>query len=247
MMDRETQGLGYPASEIFGSPGSNAGTTRGVSYMSDSRDSYLGGDSVNGSNPNRASTIRAIPVPLAPFVLSPPLPQVGSFVRDVTVPDQPFVIPQSQPAISQHQQMRPTGPGAGQITSDGRVIACANETFSMHPTINPPPRIALSAATWSSAPPSTYRAEVMMPDSQGEGPAWNQTAGQKSKGRPLPSWLHFDAREMELWGVPALGNAGEVITIRVMELLPRDKRNSDPGRFGYEPQQEREVGRVTVE
>jgi axial budding pattern protein 2 len=98
----------------------------------------------------------------------------------------------------------------------------------MHPTINPPPRIALSAATWSSAPPSTYRAVV-------------------DGGGNLPAWLHFDARELELWGVPALGNSGDLTTIKIIETLPRDKRTSDPMQFGYQPPQEREVGRVTVE
>lgn len=239
--ERDVQGLGYPASSIFGSPGSNA--TRGVSYMSDNRDSYLD-DNGADRDPNRASTIRAIP-PQAPLVLSPPLPQVGSFVRDRQAPGQPFVIPQPQTGDNR---------SSGQVTTDGRVIACANETFSMHPTINPPPRIALSAATWSSAPPSTYRAEVIDGDvDSASGPSRTGSAAAaasakgKAKAKPLPTWLHFDARELELWGVPALGNAGEVTTIRVMESLPRDKRNSDPGRFGYEPQQEREVGRVTVE
>jgi len=193
----EVHGLGYPASSIFGSPGSDA--TRGVSMISSNpRNSY---------DP-RASTIRAIPE--HETALSPPLPQVGSFAREITRP---------QP----HMMHRPKS-----MTSDGRVIACANETFSMHPTISPPPRIALSAATWSSNPPSSYRAEV-------EG------------GGSLPTWLHFDARELELWGVPALANAGDVTTLKIVEILPRDKRRSDPSQFGYEPAQERVVGRVIVE
>lgn len=194
----EVHGLGYPASSIFGSPGSEA--TRGVSMISSNpRSSY---------DP-RSSTIRAIPPHES--ALSPPLPQVGSFAREITRQPHP------------QMQHRPTS-----MTSDGRVIACANETFSMHPTINPPPRIALSAATWSSNPPSSYRAEV-------EG------------GGSLPTWLHFDARELEIWGVPALANAGDVTSLKIVEIMPRDKRRSDPSQFGYEPAQERIVGRVIVE
>lgn len=197
----EVHGLGYPASSIFGSP--NTDGTRGVSMISSNpRTSY---------DP-RGSTIKAIPPHENP--LSPPLPQVGSFAREIT---------------HQPRSARPTPSyRPSSMTTDGRVVACANETFSMHPTINPPPRIALSAATWSSNPPSTYRAEV-------------------DGGGHLPTWLHFDARELELWGVPALANASDVTTIKIIEILPRDKRRSDPSQFGYEPAQEREVGRVTVE
>lgn len=189
MMGREGVGLGYPASSIFGSE-------------------YPDGESEH----NRSSTITAVPPHDNP--MSPPLPQVGSFVRHSNTP--------SGAAVA--AMARPTSGSA----NDGRVIACANETFSIHPQIHPPPTVSLSAATWSSAPPSTYRAEV-------EG------------GGSLPSWLHFDARELELWGVPSLNNGGEVTVIRIIEKMPRDKRRSDPMAFGYEPQQEREVGRIVIE
>jgi axial budding pattern protein 2 len=152
----------------------------------------------------RSSTITAIPP--HERVTSPPLPSVGSFKR------------QSVPPLN----IRPSS------SSDGRVLACANETFSIHPQIHPPPSVSLSAATWSSAGPSTYRAEV-------EG------------GGQLPTWLHFDVRELELWGVPSLNNSGEVTIIKIIEKLPKDKRKSDPTAFGYEPQQERVVGRMVLE
>ena len=86
----------------------------------------------------------------------------------------------------------------------------------------------MSAATWSSSPPSTYRAEVL-------------------GGGSLPAWLHFDARDLELWGVPSLKHAGEVTVLRIIEKLPSGNRRSDPTAFGYEPPQEREVGQVTIE
>jgi len=184
MVGGEGVGLGYPASSIYGE------------YP----------DTEDGDAPKRLSTITAIPTHDNP--LSPPLPQVGSFVRQTDVP-----------AISRV----PAG-----SANDGRVVACANETFSIHPQIHPPPTVSLSAATWSSAPPSTYRAEL-------EG------------GGQLPPWLHFDARELELWGVPALKHAGEVVMVRIVEKMAKDKRRSDPMAFGYEPQQEREVGRIAIE
>ncbi|ORY34733.1 hypothetical protein BCR39DRAFT_476392 [Naematelia encephala] len=183
--DGDVNGLGYPASSIFGD-------TQRSSYQS--------------SN-NRDSTIRAIPS--NDYPLSPPLPQVGSFIRH---------------RKTASQTSRPT---SGQMTGDGRVVACTNETFSTHPTINPPPTVSLSAATWSSAPPSTYRAET-------EG------------GGQLPKWLHFDSRELELWGVPPLASAGDVVVVRIMERMASNRR-SDPMSFGYEPPQEREVGRIAIE
>ena len=183
MVGREGVGLGYPASEIYG-------------QYPDTED----------GEPKRASTITAIPPHDNP--LSPPLPQVGSFIR-----------PSDIPAISRVP--------AGSV-DDGRVVACANETFSIHPQIHPPPSVSLSAATWSSAPPSTYRAEL-------EG------------GGQLPAWLHFDARELELWGVPALKHAGEVVIVKIVEKLPKENRRSDPMAFGYQPQQERVVGRIAIE
>ena len=157
---------------------------------------------LNAKNAKERSTIKAIPRHDNP--VSPPLPSVGSFVR-----------------YKSRMSLSPT-------SVEGRVIACANETFSIHPIIHPPPSVSLSAATWSSSPPSTYRAE-------------DDSGGQ------IPAWLHFDARELELWGVPSLKHVGEVTVIRLIEKHPRDKRKSDPLAFGYEPQQEREVGRVTVE
>ena len=193
----ENGGVGYPASSIFFStPDPNAEI-----------------DQRSSMNPSeaRTSTIRAIPTNMNP--LSPPLPQVGSFMR--------------------HRRTNTAGSGGnsskpGTGIADGRLVACANETFSIHPQIHPPPTVSLSAATWSSNPPSTYRIET-----QG--------------GGPLPAWLHFDARELELWGVPSLENAGEMTALKIIEKLPSNNRRSDPMAFGYEPPQEREVGRVTIE
>ncbi|KAK4685076.1 axial budding pattern protein 2, partial [Tremellales sp. Uapishka_1] len=200
--DAGVQGLGYPSSAIyFGSP--SAQTDRG--YISE-RSSHVPSEA-------RSSTIRAVPTYDNP--LSPPLPQVGSFMRHRRTA--------TGGSGNNHASSRP---GSG--IQDGRIIACANETFSTHPTIHPPPTVSLSAATWSSGPPSTYRA-----------------VGEN--GAPLPQWLHFDARELELWGVPALRHAGETIVVRIIEKMGNGNRRSDPTQFGYEPPQEREVGRIVIE
>ena len=193
----EGNGLGYPSSAIFFStPDPNA--------EDDQRSSM---------NPSeaRSSTIRAIPASTNP--LSPPLPQVGSFIR--------------------HRRTNTSGSGGslsrkGTGIADGRLVAWANETFSVHPQIYPPPTVSLSAATWSSNPPSVYRIETQ-------------------SGGALPAWLHFDARELELWGVPALKHAGEMTVLKIIEKLPSSNRRSDPMAFGYDPPTEREVGRVTIE
>jgi len=74
----------------------------------------------------------------------------------------------------------------------------------------------------------------------------------------MVSWMCFFARaryfasrscaQGAVWtGVPSLNNGGEVTVIRIIEKMPRDKRRSDPMAFGYEPQQEREVGRIVIE
>ncbi|ODN98079.1 hypothetical protein I350_07721 [Cryptococcus amylolentus CBS 6273] len=208
-------GLGYPNSVIyFGSPQPGVGEAGDEAYTSQ-RASGAPSESTA-----RASTIRAVPFRDS-NPISPSLPQSGSFIR--------------------HRRTNTAGSGFGSQSSsrvvsgasasganDGRVYATSNETFSIHPAIHPPPTVQLSAATWSSNPPSTYRAEL-------EG------------GGSLPGWLHFDARELELWGVPPQRVVGEQWVVRILEKLPRDPRRADPSSFGYEPPQEREVGRVMVE
>ncbi|XAO26140.1 hypothetical protein I312_104974 [Cryptococcus bacillisporus CA1280] len=215
-------GLGYPNSVIyFGSPqphieGLGAELEDGKGYTSQ-RSSNAPSESTA-----RASTIRAVPFREDP--LSPSLPQASSFIRHRRTNTA------SSNSGSQGSARLVPGGNAGVSTgaNDGRVYAASNETFSMHPTIHPPPTVSLSAATWSSNPPSTYRAEV-------EG------------GGSLPTWLHFDARELELWGVPPLKAVGDTTTVRILERLPRDARRADPMSFGYEPPQEKEVGRVVIE
>nr|XP_019043507.1 hypothetical protein I302_08085 [Kwoniella bestiolae CBS 10118]OCF22437.1 hypothetical protein I302_08085 [Kwoniella bestiolae CBS 10118] len=203
----DNPGLGYPASAIYFGSQNGEVETEGYTSQRTSTDPT-----------KRGSTIKSIPGRNGPTPLSPALPQVGSFIRHRRT--------NTGSAGATNAMMRPTSTHAG--ANDGRITAVANETFSIHPQINPPPTVSLSAATWSSNPPSTYRAEV-------EG------------GGNLPTWLHFDSRELELWGVPPLRITGDVTTIRIIERLPRDNRRSDPMSFGYEPPQEREVGRVTIE
>jgi axial budding pattern protein 2 len=114
---------------------------------------------------------------------------------------------------------------------DGKYLAQANQNFNLHPHIHPPPVVSLSSATWSAAPPSTYRAE---PD-----------VGAK----PLPGWLHFDAKELELWGIPSLTDDGEVFGVRIIERKPpREKRKSyDSSQIMKDETIEREVARVVIE
>ena len=149
------------------------------------------------------STLRAIPPNNDP--LSPPLPHVGAFNRHA------------------HRRSGEQG-GLG----DGRVHAMINETFSIHPQIHPPPSVSLSSTTWSSNPPSQYRAET-------------QDGGQ------LPGWLHFDARELELWGVPSGKEVGDVFHIKIVEKMPRERKMFNPLAFGFGAANEREVGRLTIE
>ncbi|WWC92832.1 uncharacterized protein L201_007791 [Kwoniella dendrophila CBS 6074] len=209
-------GLGYPASAIYF--GSQNGDNEPTDAYTSQRTSTVTAIPPNG---NRDSTIKVIPTRNGPTPLSPALPQVGSFIRHRRT--NTGSAGATNAMMSQQQNNNRSSGG-----NDGRVTAIANETFSIHPQINPPPTVSLSAATWSSNPPSTYRAEV-------EG------------GGNLPNWLHFDSRELELWGVPPLRIAGDSTVIRIIERLPRDNRRSDPMSFGYEPPQEREVGRVIIE
>ncbi|ORX37719.1 hypothetical protein BD324DRAFT_608221 [Kockovaella imperatae] len=127
-------------------------------------------------------------------------------------------------AVNRHRH-RPSESGT---MEDGKVLACANETFSIHPQINPPPAAQMSGATWSSTPPSTYRAE-------------------RQEGGQLPGWLHFDARELELWGVPSLKDVGQSIDIKIIEKLPKDKKVANSSIYGYATSQERQVGKLTIE
>jgi axial budding pattern protein 2 len=42
-------------------------------------------------------------------------------------------------------------------------------------------------------------------------------------------------------------HSGDVLVLRIVEKMPRDKRYSNPMAFGYQPAPEREVGRMTIE
>lgn len=161
---------------------------------------------------DREPSIRAIAQ--QDVVLSPPLPQPGTLMQQLD---------------ERETHLRTHAPKA--VVHDGRYVAQANQNFNLHPQIHPPPTVSLSAATWSSAPPSVYRAE---PD-----------AGAK----PLPAWLHFDAKELELWGIPSLRDEGEIFTVRIIERKPpREKRKSyDSSQIMKDETIEREVARVTIE
>jgi axial budding pattern protein 2 len=172
---------------------------------------------------NRDSSIRAIDAEAHNHPMSPPLPSVGSFVRP-----RPLSTASADQVDEPSRVSRNSTEVGSPKVPDGRVNAIANETFSIHPQIHPPPTVSLSAATWTSAPPSTYRAELV-------------------GGAQLPSWLHFDSRNLELWGVPAMEHSGDVLVLRIVEKMPRDKRYSNPMAFGYQPAPEREVGRMTIE
>jgi axial budding pattern protein 2 len=156
----------------------------------------------------RVPSIRA--VPSSNNVLSPPMPQMGNLMQ-------------------QFDRDRTQGPRAHM--HDGKYLAQANQNFNLHPHIHPPPVVSLSSATWSAAPPSTYRAE---PD-----------VGAKA----LPSWLHFDAKELELWGIPSLNDNGEVFAVRIIERMPpREKRRSyDSSQILKDETTEREVARLVIE
>lgn len=162
---------------------------------------------------DRSSSIRAVPA--HDVVLSPPLPQLGNLMQQLDEPGQ----------STEHTS------AARASMHNGRYIAQTNQNFNLHPHIHPPPVVSLSAATWSSAPPSTYRAEA--------------DVGAK----PLPGWLHFDTKELELWGIPSLSDDGEVFAVRIIELQPpREKRKSyDSSQVMKDAATERVVARVVIE
>ena len=159
----------------------------------------------------RSESMRFVPPPVE-SVMSPPLPQVGNLAHTMSPPT---------------DGRRPISTGSAM--TDGRYIAQTNETFNLHPHINPPPQVSLSAATWSAPAPSTYRIE-------------------SANGSPLPSWLHWDGKELELWGIPALGDAGQVLHVKVVERIPKPKRKSyDSSQLIPGEATEREVGSCIIE
>jgi axial budding pattern protein 2 len=114
-------------------------------------------------------------------------------------------------------------------TNDGRYIALCNETFNLHPALNPPPSVSLSAATWTAQAPSTYRAERM-------------------DGTALPAWLRWDTKEFTLWGIPPADAVGEVIEVKIMERISKEKRkNYDSSQYQPSQPNERQVGHVVIQ
>jgi axial budding pattern protein 2 len=164
---------------------------------------------VFGSPPNgrvslpaakRVSSIRAIPQETA--VMSPPLP-MGKVL---------------QQSLDRNRQ-----------TTDGRYIALVNETFNLHPALNPPPSVSLSAATWTAQAPSTYRAE-------------------RTDGTALPTWLRWDTKEFTLWGIPPANQVEETIEVRIMERIPKEKRKHyDSSVWEASTPNERQVGHVVIQ
>lgn len=149
----------------------------------------------------RVSSIRAVPEQDI-AVMSPPMP-MGNMLRS---------------SLERNRQ-----------TNDGRYIALVNETFNLHPALNPPPSVSLSAATWTAQAPSTYRAERM-------------------DGSALPAWLRWDTKEFTLWGIPPTDAVEEVIEVRIMERIPNEKRKNYDSSL-YQPSQlnERQVGHVVIQ
>lgn len=169
----------------------------------------------------RAMSMRSVVETREPGFMSPPLPQVGNLVETQVVPAETNATSGAGPSS------RPVSSNAA--LNDGRYIAQTNETFNLHPYINPPPTVSLSASTWSSPSRSTYRIE-------------------SATGEPLPKWLHWDANELELWGIPALGDSGTVISVKVIEKMPVEKRKSyDSSQLIVTAANERVVGSCVIE
>ncbi|KAJ9107159.1 hypothetical protein QFC19_002819 [Naganishia cerealis] len=149
----------------------------------------------------RVSSIRAVPHQDR-AVMSPPMP-MGNLL---------------QHTLDRNRQ-----------TSDGRYMATINDTFKLHPALNPPPSVSLSAATWTAQAPSTYRAE-------------------RTDGSPLPSWLRWDTKEFTLWGVPPASEVGDVIEVRIMESIPKEKKKQYDSSVCQPTQpNERQVGHVVIQ
>lgn len=149
----------------------------------------------------RVSSIRAVPEQEI-AVMSPPMP-MGNLLRT---------------SLERNRQ-----------TNDGRYIALVNETFNLHPALNPPPSVSLSAATWTAQAPSTYRAERM-------------------DGSALPAWLRWDTKEFTLWGIPPTDAVEEVLEVRIMERISKEKRkNYDSSQYQPSQLSERQVGHVVIQ
>ncbi|KAJ9112669.1 hypothetical protein QFC22_006171 [Naganishia vaughanmartiniae] len=149
----------------------------------------------------RVSSIRAVP-PQDKAVMSPPMP-MGNML---------------QHTLDRNRQ-----------TSDGRYMATINDTFKLHPALNPPPSVSLSAATWTAQAPSTYRAE-------------------RADGTPLPPWLRWDTKEFTLWGIPPASEVGDVIEVKIVESIPKEKKKQyDSSVWQATQPNERQVGYVVIQ
>lgn len=98
-----------------------------------------------------------------------------------------------------------------------RIAVQVNETFRFTPRLNPPPFVSITSSPGRGGPPrATYHAYL-------------EAGDEESDRSPLPEWLHFDSRSLEIWGCAGPAEAAGVSAVVIVE---RKEENGSPSRGG---------------
>lgn len=95
----------------------------------------------------------------------------------------------------------PGRPDSFALVSPQLHVIPANRRFNFHPVLHPPPAVATNSRSTPTRTLAGLRYTACMDDEE---------------GTALPAWIHFESRDLSVWGIPTSDYVGSEWAIKVI-------------------------------